>query len=105
MEPEGSLPHSLVPATVPILSQLDPVHTPTAHFLKIRPNNYFEFWNNLKKYKDNGVCMCVWCVCICVRVVCVYMCVCVCVWCVCVCVCVCVVCVLKEYYNCYSSKL
>jgi hypothetical protein len=68
MEPEGSLPHSLVPATVPILSQLDPVHTPTAHFLKIRPNNYFEFWNNLKKYKDNGVCMCVWCVCICVRV-------------------------------------
>ena len=32
MEPEGSLPHLEVP--VPILSQLDPVHTPTSHFLK-----------------------------------------------------------------------
>jgi hypothetical protein len=32
---EGSLPHSPVPATCPYLSQLDPVHTPTSHFLKI----------------------------------------------------------------------
>jgi len=37
MKPEGSLPHSQVP-TVPILSQLDPVHTPTSNFLKIHPN-------------------------------------------------------------------
>jgi len=35
MEPEDSLPHSQVPATCPILSQLAPVHTPTSHFLKI----------------------------------------------------------------------
>jgi len=27
MEPEGSLPHSQLPATLPILSQLDPVNT------------------------------------------------------------------------------
>ena len=38
MEPEGSLPHSQVPATCPTLSQLDPVHTPTSHFLKILLN-------------------------------------------------------------------
>jgi len=35
MEPEGSLPHSQVPATCPILSQFDPVHTLTSQFLKI----------------------------------------------------------------------
>jgi hypothetical protein len=36
MEPESSLPHSQVSATCPyILSQLDPVHIPTSHFLKI----------------------------------------------------------------------
>jgi hypothetical protein len=29
MESEGSLPHSQVPATVSILSQLNPVHTPS----------------------------------------------------------------------------
>jgi len=28
MEPEGSLLHSQVPEPVPVLSQLDPVHTP-----------------------------------------------------------------------------
>jgi hypothetical protein len=38
MEPEGSLPHSQVPATCPIMSQLDPVHTPTSLFPKIRLN-------------------------------------------------------------------
>jgi hypothetical protein len=36
MEPEGSLPHSQVPAT--ILSQLNPVHTPISYSLKIHLN-------------------------------------------------------------------
>jgi hypothetical protein len=35
MEPDGSLPQSQLPATCPFLSQLDPVHEPTFHFLKI----------------------------------------------------------------------
>jgi len=34
MEPEGSQ----VPATCPYPSQLDPVHTPTSHFLNIHLN-------------------------------------------------------------------
>jgi hypothetical protein len=38
MEPEGSLPHTQVPVTCPILSQLYPVHTPTSHLLKIHHN-------------------------------------------------------------------
>ena len=38
MEPESSLPHSQVPPPILILSQLDPVHTPTFHFLKIHRN-------------------------------------------------------------------
>jgi hypothetical protein len=38
MEPEGSLPHSQVPATFPILNQLNLIHTPTSHFLKIHLN-------------------------------------------------------------------
>ena len=38
MEPEGSLPHSQVPATSPYLSQFDPVHNPTFHYLKIHFN-------------------------------------------------------------------
>ena len=37
MESEDSPPHSQVPP-VPILSQLDSVHTPTFHFLKIHLN-------------------------------------------------------------------
>jgi len=38
MEPEGSLPHSKVPANSPYHSQLDPVHTPTSYFLKLHLN-------------------------------------------------------------------
>ena len=38
MEPKGSLPHSHVSATCPILSHVDPVHTPTPYFLKIHLN-------------------------------------------------------------------
>ena len=38
MEPDGSLPHSQMPATCPILSQFHPVHTPKFYFLKIHLN-------------------------------------------------------------------
>ena len=41
MEPKGSLPHSQVPPPVPILRQLDSVHTPTSHFLNIHLNITF----------------------------------------------------------------
>ena len=34
MEPEGSLPHSQMQATCPILSHIDPVRAHTSHFLK-----------------------------------------------------------------------
>ena len=38
MEPEGSLPHSQVPATCPCPESARPVHTPTFHFQKIHLN-------------------------------------------------------------------
>jgi hypothetical protein len=38
MEPEDSLPHSQVTTPVSIMSQINPVHTLTSHFLKIYLN-------------------------------------------------------------------
>ena len=38
MENKDSLPHLKVPAPFPNLSQLDPVHSPTSHLLKIHFN-------------------------------------------------------------------
>ena len=38
MEPEVSIPHSQVPATCPIVSQLDSIHASTSLFLKIHLN-------------------------------------------------------------------
>ena len=38
MERECSLPQSQVPVTRPYLSQIDPVHNPVSHFLKIHLN-------------------------------------------------------------------
>ena len=38
MEPEGSLPPSQMPPLAPIISQLEPFHTPTTHFLKVHLN-------------------------------------------------------------------
>jgi len=43
MEPKGSLLHSQAPATVPLLGQFDPVHTPTSHYLKIHLNIIFPY--------------------------------------------------------------
>jgi hypothetical protein len=44
MEPEGSLPVSQKPATVPILSQIDPVHAHPPHNPTSRIM-YINYWN------------------------------------------------------------
>jgi len=43
METEVSLPHSRVPVACPFLRQLDPLHNPTSHFLKIHRNIILPF--------------------------------------------------------------
>ena len=50
MEPEISLPHSQVPATVPILNQLDPLHTTTSHLMKIHLNIIFPSTSDSPKW-------------------------------------------------------
>ena len=50
MESDDSLPHSQDPPTVPILSQLDPVHTSTSHILKMHLNKFLPFTSGSPKW-------------------------------------------------------
>ena len=55
MEPEGSLPYSQCVPPFPILSQLDPVRTPTSRFLKIHINNILPSKSQMDCYNSRFI--------------------------------------------------
>jgi hypothetical protein len=59
MEPEGSLPHSQVSATCPILIQLDQFHTSRSNFLKTYIYIYIYIYIYTHTYTHTYMYLCV----------------------------------------------